>query len=575
MFFKAYEALRRRKAVLLAVFAFAVYASSIPNGFMWDDKGSIMMNNSLVKGNDFQRLVSADYWKNIPASERGRLRPVRTFSFMMDHVLYSEHAWGYHLTNVLLNTAVVVLLYAVISMLSGNSALALFGALFFAAFPGHVESIAWIKNRSDILCGAFFLLALAALADFSGVKSGILILLSLLGAALSKEIAFVFPVMLAVAAYAYFPAEKRNKLLAWSGAAMAMMISIFAFKEIYWKDEIAQAPRLIMDSYMQMRAVVYTLGTYLNILFFPVNLSVERDIDFRLSVFQSVSGGLVLFALAGAALGAVYFYRNRRGVGGEYMPLLKNALVGWLFTAIALIPISNIVFLESRPIAEQRLYIPSIGFSFIAGTAFYACYSYGRHWALKYLPIFIIAVMALSSFGRNFIWKNDFAFWQEAVRANPTHYRANYNLGMMYFGLGDYASAAKHLEISVLDSDKRNSVYYLGVCYDRMGRYPDALTQYSRLLLMSAKPEPDIYNNIGIVYDQLGNYAKAEENFRQALRMDPAYVQARLNLAQLYGRTGKRARGAGEVRLFLEKYAVSADDKREGLKVLKELEGGK
>ena len=146
--------------VLLVVVCAALFANTFGNPFIWDEQGLVIDNNYIKSLKHIPFLFSPGYWNNHSTGTKGQYRPLRTLTFSLDYSLWGLNPKGYHLTNLLIHTLNVILIYFLILLLPGsNRGLSFLCALFFAAHPIHTESITWIKNRSDLLSLFFFILS--------------------------------------------------------------------------------------------------------------------------------------------------------------------------------------------------------------------------------------------------------------------------------------------------------------------------------------------------------------------------------------------------------------------------------
>ncbi|MFH1368918.1 MAG: tetratricopeptide repeat protein [Elusimicrobiota bacterium] len=523
------------KYLIIVIFlSVAAYSNTLFNGFIWDDNG-LVKNDKFVAEAGITDPFTPSYYRDIPAEERGRLRPLRLFTFVVDRMLYGDSAWGYHLTNMLLHTVNVILMYLVAARLFSDKRSALLAAALFAVHPVHVDSIAWIKNRSDVLCGAFFLLALLAFFKMDGVKRIAAAALCFAGAFLSKETAIVMPVILALAAFVFLPEKTARKALLWTSVFMVFAAAVYFAKEMLWKKEITAQTNILLDANVQVRIILYTLSAYFSALIFPVVYSVERDIMLNLTALESVNWAFIIFIVIGLWL-SVGYLRDRYALKKSDSDF-RNAFFGYWFMMILVLPVSNVIFLESRPIAEQRLYIPSMGLCFMAGDALSSLigsFKGSVSTAVSAGAWVLIAAFALVTVSRTYAWRDEFTFWTAAVKANPTHYRANFNLGAEYQKTGDFENAVKHYEISSRDCDLPEVYYGLGYGYDRLGDYGKSLKNYERALKLSDSPKADLYNNMGIVCEKMKNKRTAGEYYRKALEVSPEYEPARKNLEQLW-----------------------------------------
>ena len=502
-----------KRYLLLAAFSFLLYSPALFNGFLSDDF-ALLQDRALTPPSAGE-LFSPAYWKGVPEERRGRFRPLRTLSLLADRAVYGERPAGYHLTNALLNTAAVLAAAGLGEALFGPWT-GLAGAAVFAAYPVHVESVAWVKNRSDLLCALFSFLSLWAgllfmrrgRARAAAAAAGFCLL-----GLLSKETAAAVPLAgLAMSRLFAEGAERRRGYLLWLGL-LAAAAAWFVSKEFWWRPELAAAPP--GDAHSQLAAVLYTLGSYLALLAFPFRLAAER-------AFEPAGGwppGVKLALAALPALAAWLWYRRDR-----------EALFALGWTLLLLLPVLNFVPLESRPLAEQRLYLPSLGVAWLAALAAWRL----RGWRpARPLLGALLLVLSAASLGRTFVWRDDLSFWRDAVAKNPSNYRANYNLAAEYQRRGSFGEAVKYYEAAARDADLPEIYYSLAFCYDKVGEYPRSLEAYRMVERLAQRPSPDLYNNMAIVYEKTGDCKRAGELYRRALAVDPAYAPARKNLEDL------------------------------------------
>ena len=171
----------KRKQHILSVIALVflcgiVFANTFENSFIWDDADLIAQNSYIRSLKNIPLFFTPQYWNHHQEiSTKGQYRPVRTVTFALDYAFWKLNVKGYHLTNLLLHTLNVILIYFLMLRLLCLSSyeqrpketagwfdicgLAFATAILFATHPIHVESIAWIKNRSDLLTLLFYLLS--------------------------------------------------------------------------------------------------------------------------------------------------------------------------------------------------------------------------------------------------------------------------------------------------------------------------------------------------------------------------------------------------------------------------------
>lgn len=510
-----------------------VYSNSIKGIFIWDDR-ILITGNPLVKTwQGTLEMFKPDYWKTKHSGTKGQYRPLRNITFTFDYSLWHMNPTGYHLTNVAMHGANTALVAALSSALFASPAAGLASGVLFAVHPVHVESINYVKNRSDLLCSIFFLLAFIFWMKQRPWAAGLSYVLSFM----SKEIGIMLPIVLAAYILMLLPKEEWKERL--KGAAPFFILMALM---LLWKFIVLKVPAGVnvvstdfsIQGVEPLRLIISTYVGYLSLLFMPMDLIVDRTMPVLSSIFSAKA---VLFYLA-AALVAVLASatRERRKL---YFSLL------WILLALA--PVSNIIPLKGRPFAEQRLYVASIGWALFFGGAFWKLYNFEVKKALK-LPEKLVALRGLLREGavtlavlliwtgawgywvtdRNKIWQNEEVFWQKAVEETPQNSRVWINLADYYVREAKYDKAGPILrEMLKFPEGRANESVHMntGIIYQSAGRNKEALESFDRALAI------DPYNtkilcNIGTMQLIMGKTALAKQSYQKALSIDPGALSA-------------------------------------------------
>jgi tetratricopeptide (TPR) repeat protein len=548
---------------LLLAISIIVFANTLGNSFMWED-GHLITENSYIKNvRKIPSLFTFYYWRHHqPRDARGLYAPVTASTFALDYSIWKTNPFGYHLTNLISNALNVLLVYYLVLLLQGaggktggDPILPLLAALLFAVHPIHTESVAWISKRSYVLASLFFLSAAIFFIKYISSKDKrsrltlfFAAIFSSVLALCSKETAISLPFVLALYALCFPPAEGRRwailRTLPFFGLAAAYL---FLNKIVFHAGDL---PGVASDIrlYPHALSVVKTIGYYGRLLLFPVNLNAERTFRLPGSIFEPavISSIILLFLLL------VVIIKASTGPRRKASRLLSFAL---LFTLLTLLPVSNIIFIEGRAIAEQRLYIPSIGFCIILAM--------GIDWLrlrmrsrvpflLLLMPILLF--YSVTTIRRNLDWKDPITFWSKTVESSPDSFRAHNNLGRAYGAYAIFdkslASFKKAIEINPGYADP---YYNLGVAYNNIGRLNEAMV----LLMRAVELDPDIaaaHTSLGIVSERLGRPEEAITYYKQAIEVDAHYAESYVRLGTLYSGAGKQD---DALRLFKE--AIDAD----------------
>ncbi len=547
--------------IVLAVVCLAIYANTLNNEFVWDDPPLITENPHIRDSGNIPLFFTPFYWNRLHPFA-GQYRPLRIASLRMDYSLWGLNPAGYRLTNLLLHAIDVVLVFMVVCLLSeaansrpggenittrGLMSLPFMTALFFAAHPVHTESINLVKNRSDLMALAFFLLSfflfVKHLYATGRVTRRILIFTAwfcFIPAVLSKETALILPGILVLFAVCFLPRAQWKGILV-RISPYAVLIGVYLwFRHAFIRPvELSAADvRTLLpgDVIHHVLAVLKTLGIYFKILAVPYPLNADHlfvipDSPLEPAVLLSLS----VLVLAGGL--AVRAYKRS--------PLIPFA-IGWIF--LTLLPAANIVYLESRPIAEQRLYIPSLGFCLLLGYGihFWARHRSGRTVSQRsvaaggLLAIVVAGLYTGITVRRNMDWRDEVTFFRQTLNANPDSVRMNYNLGNALSKAGRYAEAVPYYRRALqYYPDYPEAYNNLGFVFFKTGQYEKAIAQYRKVLALKPNDE-DAHFNLGLTFYKTARYSAAVEQFQAVLRLQPGHVDALNYLGRTFYDMGRR-----------------------------------
>lgn len=567
-------------AALVFFAAFFAYANSVTPTFHWEDEYLVRENVHIRRLSNIPVFFRPGYINVYEAGAGQRYRPLRTVTLALDYALWKEDPRGYHLTNVLLNAGAAVMFWLFCLVLTGNGLLALLAGIFFALHPVHAESVAWVKNRSDILCAVFYFASAAAFAFYRrhGKKAPLAASVLLAAAAfLAKEMALTLPFALGLSLiYANLEAGKDWKENWWTLAPFfALLAAYLAFREISMTGGAGGGG----DPLSRAALVAVTAGEYLKTLIWPAALSLDRALP------AGGAAALQYGLAAGFALGApgLWFAGQRRGAF-------------WLLMFWVLyVPVSNLVLIEGRPFAEQRMYLPSAAFCAFLAWALTEPPPAGSRRRLRASLGFALGLAlfwGVRGFYRNMDWKSEALIWEKTVSASPSPRSFNnlavallrekrydeavrnasrslaldpayvdaYNtLGAAYHDLGLYDRSISAFEKAVYFSGGRayKSLMNLAALYSLKGRWREALSAYEKVL--KAAPWLDAaYYNMGLTLAQQGRADEALRAFGEALALNPYNARAHLMMGRIFA---AKKDGASAERAYREVLKIESSDK--------------
>jgi len=513
----------RRAAFLVVAVGAASYFACGKNKLLWDDWVVLRGLAQAASPADFFR---PSYWNSLPPGERPDYRPVRSLSVAADQWLWGGREGAYHATSVALHvfTALTVCLWA--GHLARSRWVAVTAALIFASHPALSEAVLSLESRAEILAG---LLVLVALQSFTEGRLGIRrfggSLAAFVGALCAKLSALVAPLLLGMASFVH----GRPKDLPRRGAALlafaAVGVGFLAFVRYAIQPGYVWTTELTGITPLERTWLVFhTIGAYVWLLLFPVHLNADRLV--------AMPGKGVLIALGGMALVSAWVvvclwrgWRRRR--------LWAFAA---LFILVALVPASNLKLLSLRPIAEERLYLPCVGYALLL--SFVAAATRARKGRAATL-LALVAVNSALVAQRTLVWANAETLWRDTVRKSYGKARAHNNLGLVYAETGRLGPAMREFRKAIRNSTGYADAYAnLGQALLARGRKGEARDRFRRALSFdptSAKA----WVGMARLFRDAGDLHHAEEAYRRAVDGDPFNATAYAEWAEILAKTGR------------------------------------
>jgi Tfp pilus assembly protein PilF len=504
--------------LILILLAALPYLNALANSFVYDDRQQVLENPYVHSFRYLGKIFGSTVWTFEGAQGvTNYYRPLMTFAYLLSYKIFGRLPFGFHLMNLVLHIAVVLLLFAVTERLFQDRLLSLLASGLFALHPIHTESVAWIAGITDLELSFFFLLTFLLylrLADTGPPTapswlSYILMLLSYGLGLLSKEQAVVLPALAIVYEHFYRPgratSQFRDKCLRYLPLCLAAaayiafrQFALGGFAPAVWRPGLSWSGVLLSATALT--------GSYLGKLIWPTHLTAF----YVFHESRSIRDPHVLAGIAGLIVCAglfVWLWRNARP--------LSFALL-WMGAALA--PVLNARWMPAQVFAERYLYLPSVGFCWLVGGAAAKLWrkthsespSAGRNLVRQAIAIGVVFVACLYAVGtveRNRDWRSDEVLYRRTLQAQPDAQVIHTNLGVVYSDRGDWSAA------------EREWILALG----------------------PGKPSAATLNNLGLLRENQKRYSEAADLFDQALRLRPKYMDPHKNLAEMYVEMGRLA----------------------------------
>lgn len=517
---------------LLAAVAL-IYGQTAGHDFvLWDDDGYLLRTPQAQDG-----LTWASFkWAWI-TTHMSNWHPLTWLSMLGDVSLFGFWAGGHHLVSAGWHAANAVILYFALVRLGGDAPRAALVALLFAVHPLHVESVAWVSERKDLLCAFFFCLALYAYAGYvraPGIARYLLVFASMAAALLAKPMAVSLPLVLLALDYwplRRFPARSLHAL------AMEKLplagLSLASAGVTLWVQHVGGSTRSLeeVDLLMRLTNVAVAYATYIVKTFLPTDISFFYSIR---SVSPWILAGSVLLL---AALGILAWGARRRA---------PHITVGLFWFAVMLLPVIGIVRVGDQAWATRYAYLPHIGL-FVALVWSLPvpqsppCSQRALWIAFGWVTVIVAA--GLRAAIETGYWKDSETLFRRALEIDPRNAIAYSQLAEHYVHSGRPKEAIDAAEMSVRSAPPKSGVIAWAsitqsLAYLQTGR----LTQAEQSLDRAASILPDlpmIYLHRGTLDLMRGNNAAAIPHLQKAVKIKPDYSEAHNNLGVALARTGR------------------------------------
>jgi tetratricopeptide (TPR) repeat protein len=488
-----------------------LFYNTLTNNFVTlDDTGYIRDNPDIksLSANNIAAIFSSFYNANY--------HPFTTLSYAIEYSLFGLNARPYHVVNLILHVLNVFMVFRLIRKIYGRLEVALIVSLFFAIHPMHVESVAWISERKDLLYSFFFICGLSTYCEYIHATTNknkiyIYTILLFLCSLLSKSTAIIFPLMLLIFDY-YFQRGWKKKVL-YEKIPFFLLSLVFGVITIFSQKSFGAINADLMPDYNLVQrffVVCFTTSYYIVRLVLPFKLAVLHFAPTELPYYYYLSP---LFLL----LLAFLVYKAKA--------MKREMIFGFLFYLVGTSLTSQIIPVGYVVVSERYSYIPYIGLFFIIG-CFYAAVQDKRSFAsLKPIINYLLGGIALFfiviTFQRNMVWENSINLFTDLVKKYPNQAHAHFILGKNLIDVPDANGALTSINKAIeLDPKMSESYFYRGNIYYGQQNYPAALNDYLKAVELNPKYS-EAYYNIGVTYSTTNQFQESIEPLTKAISIMP------------------------------------------------------
>jgi len=523
MMFSAKTAGRNRWTTVLICLALMIltvvpFASVKDNGFInLDDNRYIYENPHVQSG------LNMDSIKYAFSFDVSNWHPLTWLSLMADHHFFGVNPAGYHVVNLIFHVINTILLFLVLWRMTRAVWPCAFVAAVFAIHPLHVESVAWVAERKDVLSGLFWILTMGAYSYYvekPELRRYVFVLLFFILGLMSKPMLVTLPFVLLL--LDYWPL-RRFETRIWLTIRLAMIEKIPLFVLTILScilTYMAQAQGGAVQTakaaspFVQMGNVLISYIAYIGKMIWPASLAVLYPYPASVAGWQVLGSALLLIAIT-----AFVLWRARKS------PYLAT---GWLWYLGSLVPVIGIVQVGCQAMADRYTYIPLIGLFMMAawGASELAKKLNLPGVILPVLSAGIILCLSVLTWMQVGYWQNNLTLYDHTLKVTENNWLIHNNRGNVHTGTGNFRQAIEDYTRSIeIKPDYAEAYINRGAAYNGLEHYNHAVADFSRAIQI--KPDyAEAYINRGAAYNNLGKHRLAIEDLDKGIAIRPGYAEA-------------------------------------------------
>jgi Flp pilus assembly protein TadD len=518
-------------SLLLIVSTLCVYWRALSHDFVsFDDDIYVTQNPRVQVGLAIDSIVWA-----FTTTEAEFWHPLTWTSHMLDCQLYGLDSSGHHLTNLLLHVANTLLLFLVLQRMTGAVWRSAFVAALFALHPLHVESVAWVAERKDVLSTFFWMLTLGAYIRYTEcpvVSRYALVLLALALGLMAKPMLVTLPFVLLLLDYwplgrfetKQGPSILRLFLEKVPLLALTVLFSVVTFFAQQKGGFLQSMDVLPLENRIANAFVSY--AAYGVKMVWPCHLAVYYHQSETAAIWKVLGSAVFLVCVSLMAVLA----RRRH-------PYL---LVGWFWYLGTLVPVIGLVQIATFTMADRYTYVPLIGLFMLTA---WGVPNLLERWQHRRIALAISGAAVLAAFTVCTLfqlshWKNSVSLWKHTANVTDNNYSAHSCLGAALIQQGRFEEAIANISEALrIKPDYAEAHNNLGLVLYKQGKLNEGIRYFSRAVQLN----PDYanaYSNLGSALAQQGRLDDAITYFTRALQIDPDLPEAHIGMGLALARRG-------------------------------------
>ncbi len=505
-------------AGVITILTLGIYFQSLNNQFLadWDD-GIYITNNAELQSSKGSTIKEA-----FTGFSNGHYHPLTTLSYRAEYNLFGLSSKAFHTTNLVLHILNSFLVFVFVWLLSKQQLTAFVTALLFAIHPMHVETVAWISDRKDLLCSLFFLGALCTYIIYkrdNKSKWYIITFLFFLLALFSKAMAVTLPIVLLVVDY--FLIGKFSKKMILEKIPFLILSVIFGYVSIL-SQKSANALADVTDINFVDRILFssYSIVMYIFKLFSFSDLSAFYNYPLsdngKYPLLFYIAPVLVLISL-------LFLYRIK-----WQQKVIRFGILFFLITialVLQIVPAGNVIM------ADRYTYLPYIGLMFIMGYLFNYSLIESKLKISKWFSVIGVILFVITcgyySNARTKVWHDSLTFWNDAIEKSPDAALPYSNRAAIFIKNESFDKAITDLNKAIaIRPDYVSARFNRGLLLNKTGKYREAISDFNFVLQNNPRDLVSVYMERGIANINCKYFKEAYEDFTAALKYDPSILIA-------------------------------------------------
>jgi tetratricopeptide (TPR) repeat protein len=501
-----------------------------------DDDLYVMDNLNVQKGLTLKGIIWA-----FTSIHAGHWHPMTWLSHMLDYNLYGMNPGGHHMTNLFFHIANTLVLFLLLQQMTGASWRTGFVAALFALHPLHVESVAWVAERKDVLSAFFFLLTIRTYVGYvkrPKLERYLLVVLCFVLADMSKPMAVTLPFVLLLLDYWPLGRLQFKNM----DDTLSPFMNTAHYKVPFYRLVLEKVPLFFLTAALSLLTMlaqwkagaVTTLGKlpigirignalisyviYIAKMIWPVRLAVLYPHPIILPLWEVAGAGLLLLMISVLVI-----------LTGRKRPYY---IVGWLWYLGTLVPVIGLVQAGIQAMADRFTYIPLIGLFIMAvyGIPDILTERYYRKVALAISGSLLLLILMTATILQLQHWQNSVKLFNHTLDVTVNNFLIQNNLGVTLARQRKDEEAEIHYRKALeIKSNYADAHYNLGILLARHEKNEEASVHFVETLRINPN-KVEAHNDLGVILSKRGKIQEAIDHFSEAVRINPNYGEAQFNL---------------------------------------------